>query len=148
LFRPESLPLEPRPELELLLRPLPLPLLPRPLPLPRDDPSSLLPPRSRFMSDELREEPLLPRGELPDPDDLFDWFAIGVLLKVSRMRLAAHSFRHRCAEIGSRFRDPSVSGTLARDDIQSEGIPQFARSTSWQGQRAGPRAPSPSRSSC
>src|ERR1051326_3025001 len=110
LFRPESLPLEPRPDLEPLLRPLPL--LPRPLPLLRDDPSSLLPPRSRFMSDELREDPPLPRDELPDPDDLFDWFAIGVLLKVSRMRLAAHSFRHRCAEIGSRFRDPSVSGTL------------------------------------
>jgi len=124
LFRPESLPLEPRPELEL---PRPLLLLPRPLLLPRDDPSSLLPPRSRFMSDELREEPLLPRDELPDPDDLFDWFAIGVLLKVSRMRLAAHSFRHRCAEIGSRFRDPSVSGTLACDDIQSEGIPPIRK---------------------
>ena len=101
MFRPESLPLEPRSELEL---PRPLLLLLRP-PLPlllRDDPSSRLPPRSRFMSDELREEPLLPRDELPDPDDLFDWFAIGVLLRVSRMRLATHPFRHRCTEIGSR----------------------------------------------
>jgi hypothetical protein len=100
LFRLESLPLDPRPELELLL-PLPLPLLLLLLLL-REDPSLRLPPRSRLLSDELRDEPPLPRDELPDPDDLFDWFAIGVLLRVSRMRLAAHSFRHRCDEIGSR----------------------------------------------
>ena len=62
-----ELPLE-RPLLLLLLLPL------------RDDPSSRLPPRWRFMSDWLREEPLLPRDELPDPDDLFDWFAMELLL--------------------------------------------------------------------
>jgi hypothetical protein len=72
LFRPESLPLpELRPE-PLLERPLPL-LLPLLL---RDDPSSRLPPRWRLLSDWLREDPPLPRDELPDPDDLFDWFAM------------------------------------------------------------------------
>jgi len=70
LLRPESLLLpELRPE-PLLERPL-LPLL-----LLRDDPSSRLPPRWRLLSDWLREEPRLPRDELPDPDDLFDWFAM------------------------------------------------------------------------
>jgi hypothetical protein len=112
LFRLESLPLEPRFEPELP-RPLLLllPLLPLLL---RDDPSSRLPPRSRLLSDELREEPLLPRDELPDPDDLFDWFAIGVLLRVSRKRLAAHPFRHRCMEIGSRKtgREPLRAATF------------------------------------
>jgi hypothetical protein len=69
LLRPESLLL---PELRLLLE---RPLLPLLLLL-RDDPSSRLPPRWRLLSDWLREEPPLPRDELPDPDDLFDWFAM------------------------------------------------------------------------
>lgn len=72
MFRLESPLLDPRLESEL-----PRPLLLRPLLLPlRDVPSSRLPPRSRLLSDELREEPLPPRDELPDPDDLFDWFAM------------------------------------------------------------------------
>ena len=60
--------------LESLLRPELL--LERLLLLLRDDPSSRLPPRWRFMSDWLREELLPLRDELPDPDDLFDWFAM------------------------------------------------------------------------
>ena len=67
-LRPESLLLLPELRLE--------PLLERPLLLLRDDPSSRLPPRWRLPSDWLREEPPLPRDELPDPDDLFDWFAM------------------------------------------------------------------------
>jgi len=73
LLRLESLLL---PELRLEL-PLERPLLLLPL---RDDPSSRLPPRWRLLSDWLREEPLPPRDELPDPDDLFDWFAMELLL--------------------------------------------------------------------
>ena len=75
LLRLESLP---ELRLELLLeRPLLLLLL-----LLRDDPSPRLPPRSRLLSDWLREDPLLlpPRDELPDPDDLLDWFAMELLL--------------------------------------------------------------------
>jgi hypothetical protein len=53
------------------------PLLPFLLLLPReDDPSSFMPPRWRLLSDWLRDELLPLRDELPDPDDLFDWFAI------------------------------------------------------------------------
>ena len=75
LLRLESL-LLPELRLELLLeRPLLL-LLP-----PRGDPSSRLPPRWRLLSDWLREDPPLPRDELPDPDDLFDWFAMALLLR-------------------------------------------------------------------
>jgi hypothetical protein len=33
-----------------------------------------------LLSDWLRDEPLLPRDELPEPEDLFDWFAICILL--------------------------------------------------------------------
>lgn len=77
LLRPESLLLpELRPELPLERPLLLLLLLLLPLLLLRDDPSSRLPPRWRLLSDWLREEPLLPRDELPDPDDLFDWFAM------------------------------------------------------------------------
>jgi hypothetical protein len=68
-----------RPESLLLPELRPEPLLERPLPLLlllRDDPSSRLPPRWRLLSDWLREDPPLPRDELPDPDDLFDWFAM------------------------------------------------------------------------
>jgi hypothetical protein len=66
-FRLESLP---RPELlpdsRLLL--LLLPLLLR-----EDDPSSLLPPRWRLLSEPLRDEPLPLRDELLlEPDDLLD----------------------------------------------------------------------------
>jgi hypothetical protein len=61
LFRPEL------PE-----RPLPLDRSPLELPLLREEPSSRTPPRCRFESDRLREDPPLPRDELPDPDDLFD----------------------------------------------------------------------------
>ena len=60
LLRPEPLPLE---------EPRLLPELPRVLPL-------RFPPRSRLLSDWLRDDPPLPRDELPDPDDLFDWFAM------------------------------------------------------------------------
>jgi hypothetical protein len=69
----------PLPRFELLERPLLLLLLLFRL---RDEPSSRLPPRSRLLSDWLREDPPLPRDELPDPDDLFDCFAMAVLLRV------------------------------------------------------------------
>jgi len=62
----------------LLFMSLLLPL--RPLLL-RDEPSLRLPPRSRLLSDWLRDWLLLPRDELPDPDDLFDWFAMALLLR-------------------------------------------------------------------
>jgi hemerythrin superfamily protein len=70
--------------LELLPRPddpRPDPLLERPLPLLLfcDDPWLRLPPLSRLLSDWLRDFPL-PRDELPGPDDLFDWFAMALLL--------------------------------------------------------------------
>jgi hypothetical protein len=70
LLPPLVLPRPDDPRLELLLeRPL-LPLLLR------DEPELRLPPRSRLLSDWLRDDPPLPRDELPDPDDLFDWFAM------------------------------------------------------------------------
>jgi hypothetical protein len=61
-----------RPELPELLELLERPLLPQPM----REPSSRVPPRSRLLSDWLREDPLLPRDEPPDPEDLFDWFAM------------------------------------------------------------------------
>jgi hypothetical protein len=64
----------PRPDDPRLELPLERPLL-LPLPL-RDEPALRLPPRSRLLSDWLRDEPPLPRDDLPDPDDLFDWFAM------------------------------------------------------------------------
>jgi len=58
-----------RPELlELLERPLPL--------LDLREPSLREPPRSRLLSDWLRDDLPLPRDELPEPEDLFDWFAM------------------------------------------------------------------------
>ncbi len=73
LLRPESLPSR----LESLLRPELLPLdEARLLPELVREPSSRLPPFSRLLSDWLRDDPPLPRDELPDPDDLFDWFAM------------------------------------------------------------------------
>ena len=91
--------------LELLERPLLLLslLLLRPLLLLRDDPSLRFPPRSRLLSDWLRDWLLLPRDELPDPDDLFDWFAMALLLSVFDVRRVAQTIRQRLRRFVSRL---------------------------------------------
>jgi hemerythrin superfamily protein len=85
--------------LESLLRPELLPdsrllLLPLPLLLREDDPSSLLPPRWRLLSDPLRDEPLPLRDELLlEPDDLLDCLAICISSGVSVCADDRHSKR-------------------------------------------------------